>query len=173
MNKIFWGLLFLFFNFNINNLDILPNFVGYLLIAYGMSEVKESGIFASAQPLAFGAALYAAITWVMDILGSSLGWITVLMGMISLVLQLLVTYRIVMGVKELEPIRERDLGAGSLNKAWQIMAVGSVLGYLLALFAPVSAVVAIIVAILAAVYYIYRFYQSKTEYDTGFGGGQP
>lgn len=172
MNKIFWGLLFLFFNFNINNVDILPNFVGYLLIAFGMSEVKESKALASTQPLASGAAFYAIATWIMDLLGASLGWISALLGMISLALQLLVTYRIVMGVKELEPIHECDLGSGALNKAWQIMALGSVLGYLLFLLAPVAAAAAIIVAFLAAVYYIYRFYQSKTNYDTGLGGGQ-
>lgn len=173
MNKIFWGLLFLFLNFNINNVDILPNFVGYLLIAFGMGEVKEGQSFASAKPLASGTAFVAIATWVMGLLGGSLGWGDAILGMISLTLQLMVTYRIAMGVKELELIRERDLGSGALNRAWQVMALGSVLGYLLFLLAPAAAVAAMIVAFLAAVYYIYRFYRTKTEYDTGLGGGQP
>ncbi|KAA0966864.1 hypothetical protein FQ087_11790 [Sporosarcina sp. ANT_H38] len=40
-NKIFWGSLLVFFNFYINNFDILPNFLGYLFIYLGLTGLMS------------------------------------------------------------------------------------------------------------------------------------
>lgn len=39
-NKIFWGLIFTIVNINLGPIDILPNFIGYLLILSGLSIVE-------------------------------------------------------------------------------------------------------------------------------------
>ena len=41
MKKIFIGLIFLFFNFHIQTVNILPEFVGYILIFLGLDEGYE------------------------------------------------------------------------------------------------------------------------------------
>lgn len=47
LNKIFWGLILVFLDFNLgingSDFDILPNFIGYLNIAYGFYLLKEYG----------------------------------------------------------------------------------------------------------------------------------
>ena len=41
LNKIFWGSLLVFFNFHINHFDILPNFLGYLVIYIGLTGLMS------------------------------------------------------------------------------------------------------------------------------------
>lgn len=54
MNLIFIGYILIFFHFKINGIDILPDFVGYLLIANGLGRLeKESELFVKARPWAF------------------------------------------------------------------------------------------------------------------------
>ena len=163
MNKIFWGLIFIFVNINLGALDILPNFVGYLLVSSGMKEVEESQTFAS-RTVVDGTALYAIAVWIMTLLGMAQGGLGIVLGVIGLILQLMVTYRIVLGVEELEPVCECDLGSEALRRGWTVMAVSSAGGYVLGLTVPPLAVPALIVAFAAMIYYIVRFYQSKEAY---------
>ncbi|MCM0647759.1 hypothetical protein NBE98_05130 [Clostridium swellfunianum] len=40
-NKLFWGMFLVVFNFNIGFFDILPNFVGYMLILSALINLEE------------------------------------------------------------------------------------------------------------------------------------
>ncbi|WP_078428185.1 hypothetical protein [Alkalihalobacterium alkalinitrilicum] len=44
LSSIFWGLLLVFLNFDINGVSILPNFIGYLLVLSGLREVLKEDI---------------------------------------------------------------------------------------------------------------------------------
>ncbi|MBO0588037.1 hypothetical protein [Sporosarcina sp. E16_8] len=51
LNKIFWGSLLVFFNFHIINFDILPNFLGYIVIYLGLKGlISYSDQFSKAKP---------------------------------------------------------------------------------------------------------------------------
>lgn len=51
LNKIFWGSLLVFLNLHIIQIDILPNFLGYLFIYLGLSGLTSySAQFARAKP---------------------------------------------------------------------------------------------------------------------------
>lgn len=41
LNKIFWGLLLVVLDFNIIYIDILPDFIGYFIIASALSDLQE------------------------------------------------------------------------------------------------------------------------------------
>ena len=62
MNKIFLGLIFLFFNINIGNISILPAFVGYILIFMGMKDYPQVGRFDKCRPWAIAGADYLQFT---------------------------------------------------------------------------------------------------------------
>ena len=69
MRKLFWGFFFIYLNFNLNlnqySLNILPNFVGYILLLQGMKQLEEeSRFFRRARPFAVGMAVYEAILWI-------------------------------------------------------------------------------------------------------------
>lgn len=40
-NKLFWGMILIVFNFNLGPIDILPNFVGYMLIYSGLNQLSS------------------------------------------------------------------------------------------------------------------------------------
>lgn len=154
MNKIFWGLLFLFFDFNINEISILPAFVGYILIYLGMKEYEETPAFAKARPWVIASIVWAAIFW-LPLLNP--GYLSV----IGTALQLVVTYFIVLGVEQLEQARELDLNASRLRTAWYITLVCLIVTYLAGILAAGLAVIAMIVWFVAAIIYLVAFYRCK------------
>lgn len=40
-NKIFWGFIFITFHINLGSIQILPNFIGYMIIYYGIKKLSE------------------------------------------------------------------------------------------------------------------------------------
>lgn len=154
MNKIFWGLLFLFFDFKINEISILPAFVGYILIYLGMKEHEETPAFVKARPWVIVSIIWAAIFW-LPLLNP--GYLSV----IGTALQLVVTYFIVLGVEQLERTREIDLNSSRLRTAWYITLVCLIAAYLASILAAGLAVVAMIVWFVAAIIYLVAFYRCK------------
>lgn len=68
MADIFWGFFLVFINFNLSfnahTLNILPPFLGYLLLARGMESLAaESGLFSDIRPFALRMAVYTAVLW--------------------------------------------------------------------------------------------------------------
>lgn len=41
INKLFWGFILIFFNINIGRFDLLPNFIGYIVIINGLVDLKK------------------------------------------------------------------------------------------------------------------------------------
>jgi hypothetical protein len=39
--RVFWGIILVYFNINLGPVDILPNFIGYYLIASGLAALSE------------------------------------------------------------------------------------------------------------------------------------
>ena len=53
-NQIFWGLILVILDLNINNFDVLPDFVGYILVAVGAGGLKAISLkFAVASTLSW------------------------------------------------------------------------------------------------------------------------
>lgn len=44
LNKIFWGIVIANFDLNINGINILPDFLGWILIAYGLSNFRYEDV---------------------------------------------------------------------------------------------------------------------------------
>lgn len=41
INKLFWGFILIFFNITIGSFDLLPDFIGYILIVNGLGDLKK------------------------------------------------------------------------------------------------------------------------------------
>lgn len=53
LNKVFWGLLFVLIDFNINHFDILPDLIGYIIVVFGLNElIPFSHLFSKARVMA-------------------------------------------------------------------------------------------------------------------------
>ena len=150
MKKVFIGLLFLFLDIAINWINILPSFVGYILIFQGLRRERECPSGKTTEYIAVVGAVTTGILWLLSIceIGIPLP--------IGAVFQLLITYRLVLWVEELTAGGDRVI---RFRKSWYVLIVGVILGQFLALLGSYLSLVSLLVGLGAAVYYIYNYYR--------------
>ncbi|MDF2593585.1 MAG: hypothetical protein K0S75_3051 [Clostridia bacterium] len=124
-NKLFWGFLFIMFNFRIQGFDILPDVVGYLFLASGFSELLSNSNYFSI------AAKYNVPMIVLSLFsiyqspaqGSGIhlglfGIFGIPIVIASFILNLLVIYHLFMGTKDMAEQQEQPDLAQEADKRW-------------------------------------------------------
>ena len=162
MRKIFAGLLFLGFDFHLNldeiSLNLMPAFVGALLILYGIRELNdESPALSSMKLLLKISACIFMATWVCSWFSG--GGFPVLLIIVNVVLTVTILYRLTAGVRELEQIRQRDLHSSVLKKAWWVYLFGRAGALVFAVFSLIFCA--------AYIVYLVYFYKAGTIYSSG------
>lgn len=173
MKNIFIGFVLIFLDFNLNlgnsKIGLLPDFMGYIVMINGLVEMSEkSPMFMDAKPYATGMAVFTAILYLFDVVGFSvsLGEVSYVLAITSTIVSLYISYKIVMGVIDMERIYNAQLNGDSLKSNWTILAVFNILAFV-SLLISVLAVVCIIVALIAAICFLVVFNNSKNlYYDT-------
>lgn len=183
MKKFFWGSFFVFLNFNLNlnqySLNVLPGFVGYILLFQGMRELEtESRWFQSIRPFAAGMAVYTAILWLGDLLGVGSGGeyqqiLANLLGLVSTVVALYVSWGLAQGVLDMEDRRGADLNGPRIYKMWKALAaiqiVNTVIGWMadLANIAALAvlAVPLVIVGLVVIVLYLMAWWKTAGAWE--------
>ena len=160
MNKLFGGFFFLFLNFNLNfngaSLQLLPDWLGFLLLVAACNELEcESELFQKPRPFCVGLAVYTGLLWLMDLLGisASLGVLSWILSLASTCLNLYVTMLIVDAITNVEMRRNYDLCAAHLRKVWKVLAVCTVAAHLL-LILPALAAICVLVAAISAILFL-------------------
>ena len=196
MNKIFAGMMFVFLSFEIrlgaptvhfpggtfeiiqspHILGLIPDFIGYALMASGLKELKAfSARFSKIIPLVIIMIIVSIITYVMDLLGfrhevasfenlMPTDFITIALIVILTAISLFISFNIIWGIKDIESSRMANLNSDKLYLAWKIKAILTMI-FLGAIFVPVILVITIIVGFVASVYYLYCFYKSKQLFN--------
>ena len=149
MNRIFAGMVFIFIEFNINintsQIGLFPDFVGYIFMAQGLTELSQkSRRFSAALPFATVMAVLTGIDYVVKLMGLSAG--TTLGYFVWLAftcISLYISYNIVMGIKEMEKTELRFLGAEGLFRWWMMLFIWSVVSFGLFLIPALWVVIAI------------------------------
>jgi len=168
MQKIFIGMLLVFLNFNINvgasKIGLIPDFIGYFYMLKGACELWSfSRRFSEITSYITGMTGFSALCYVVDLFGISAYTnlpITLFLGLISTFLSLFISYKIIMGIKEIELNHGEDLNSGQLYSTWQISAVCSLLSFAL-FFSAMLVAIGAIVAFIAKICYLYLFHKTK------------
>ena len=171
MNKIFWGMIFMFFNFNIDlgatRIGLIPDFVGYMILLNGLNELSQlSNKFEQVKPYTVGMVIYTGVLYGMNLFGLStwtVGPMTIILGIISTIVYLYISYHIVMGVKDIEIENNKELNFASLYRTWKVAAIFSLITYLL-FWGPILAVVCAFVGFIATLCFIIVLNKSKNLY---------
>jgi hypothetical protein len=169
MSQIFTGFLFIFLDFSLNlgrsSIELIPDFIGYIMIANGIEAMAaESPLFMKARPLSVFMIFYTGIFWFLNLFGVLVtGGLSVILGILSVVLPLYISNKIVLGVKDMEITYNTPLNGTSLQNAWNILTIFNILS-LLSFLIPVLGVLCIIVAIIAAICFLAAFSRSKNLY---------
>ncbi len=171
MKNIFIGFLLIFLDFNLNintsTIGLLPDFVGYIILIKGLDEVaSESSIFLKARPWAVGMSVYSAILYVLDLLGASsgLGFISILLGIISTIISLYISYVIVTGVRDIESVRGTKLNGEKLRNIWNIMAIFKLVSYI-AFMSQLLALICIIISFIISIFFLVAFNTTKKLFE--------
>lgn len=172
MRNIFIGLLLVFLDFNLDlgasRIGLIPDFVGYIFIMKGLDELSgESEYFAKMKPFATGMLVYTSILYALDLFGLSLSpnaMFALILGLVSTVISLYISYNIVMGVSNMEMTQGRTLNAEQLYNMWKVMAILSVVIYVL-MFIPALGLMAFIALLIVNIMFLVAFNKSKNLYE--------
>jgi len=169
MDKIFLGLLFVLLDVNINigasSIEILPDFVGYILLIKGLAEVMEySEEFKDAQNLSKGMVFYSAIVFVLDIIAVLKHPVfTIILALISTAGSLVAARSIIKGMQRIEICQMKNLMTDVLMKYWQYLALFSVAGVILSFVGLLGAIL-VLVALIFAIIFLVKFSNSRNLY---------
>jgi hypothetical protein len=198
MNKIFIGMILVFLNFEVNIgaptvhlpdgasifvvthsasvLGLIPDFLGYGVMASGLKEIRElSARFSKIIPLVKIMVVVSAIVWVMDLLGARqevasfynlalIDFLVIALSVILTAISLFISYNIVFGIKDIEISKTVSLNSDKLYLAWKLKVVCTVI-MMVFIFVPPIAIVTLIVGFGAKIYYLYIFYKSKQIFN--------
>ena len=141
MRKLFWGFLLIFLDFNLtlnqHALEVLPDFVGYLVIMKGLEELTpESPLFEKLRPAALVLAVLSGLQWLGALLNIHTGG--VLLDLALLAGTLYLVWALIASLREAETFRGADLNSAGLQKLWLPMLVLQLSGCALRLLALLS-----------------------------------
>ncbi len=162
---VFWGLFLVIFDVSINQFDLLPDFIGYVLVAAGLGGLTSlSGQFATAQTYAWVLVPLALLA--LSPLGG-LGWV---LGLVSLGLHCAMMWFLLGGIMDYATARHRpDLAehASTRRMAYvSLICVVTFLGFAAqGLGVPAVTLTAIIAVCLVVllVMILHLIYRVKTE----------
>jgi hypothetical protein len=113
--KFYFGFLFIMIDFKFQGIDVLPDIIGYILFAVGLSALAlNSEYFNKAKPLNYVLiilsilSIYEKPTQGSGIQLGTFGIFGILLGVIGTILNLLVVYYIFMGIKDMA-VEHNDL----------------------------------------------------------------
>lgn len=170
MRQIFWGMLFLFLDFNItvgNSLiGLIPDFVGCIFLIRGVDLLRGESIrFVQARPWALAAAVYTGFTWLLDLLRLKLtGIFSLVLGLGNLALSIYLSWLIVQGILQTEQSRGCFLGGQMLRQAWLAAIIAAALSYPLA-FVPVLNWLCVLAGLGCAIWFLMALYRSWKLYE--------
>jgi hypothetical protein len=132
--KILIGVIFITFNFRIQGVSILPDFIGFILIFSGLSGLTHLGPkFEKAKSLAF-ILIFLSIPQVYEVnveldrvsSFSEIGaWyvIALILSLITSILFLMLAYNLYMGIHEIAVARQHTYLAEKSRLAWKFIIV--------------------------------------------------
>ncbi len=138
--KFFVAFIFIMVEFRIKGFDVLPDFIGYILILNGLSAFQGiNGLFERAKKLVLPMILLSALTFY-QVPGSSLVFgFSAIIGMLGEIIKLLLIYSLFMGIKKMANDRRLDKLALEAESSWRfylIIGVANLIAFVL-VFSPV------------------------------------
>lgn len=135
----FFGFLIVFTELPIGvptgELDLLPTFLGYLLLLLGSMRAKgESKHFSRLQLASLIALPFGLAGFVLDIFASLVPVAPTVLFVLTTVANIYCAYEFAEGAREIERRYFKKLGADRLFTAWGILGMTSLFGFLLAIF---------------------------------------
>ena len=149
------GLVFIIVNLNILGINFMPNWLGYLLIFWGLSRCPDSEGRGSAMAVAVASALASGALWVAGLFGYGMTF------PLGALLQLFTTYQLLVWCEGLKELEGHYL-LGRFRVSWYALVGASAAAIILGAFMPPLGWVWSAAALVAAAFYTFTYYQLQT-----------
>lgn len=170
MKLILIGLLLTELDFNLNfkafSIDVLPDFIGWILLLLGCAKMLSYGNkFRSAWTISAAMIILAGVSAVPAILG--MGLLNTVLTVVNVIGSLAAIYFIVKGISDIEDALREDLGYLDIWKVFCIKIVTLVLAAVMQ-FIPYFGAVFIIADIVVSIIFLYRMFTVTKAYKNHF-----
>lgn len=163
MINLFIGYIFIFFHIKINGIDLLADFIGYILIYRGLCSLSdEAEAFRKAKPWTLAMVIVEIIRFADNFIGilpSSTGLI--ILNSITMIVSLYIIYLIYRGIYETEQKNGVELNSGKILTVWKFQAVFTIAGVALAWIVLLASLSALAGMITNIVFLVYLYKASK------------
>ena len=85
-------------------------------------------------------------------------------GIIMMIFSFYISYNIIMGIKDIEIIKEQTLNSDQLYFAWKLLVVFSVLTYVLLIF-PILAIACVVISFAIGICYLVIFNKTRKLFN--------
>lgn len=135
-------------------------------MAGGITELAAlSQRFIRLKPFVLGMAVYSVILYTIDLFGmtNQLGILSILLGIVSTIITLWISYGIIKGIKDIEAAQGRRLNSQSLMTTWSLMAVFTVISFVFLIF-PILALISVVCNAIVSIVFLVAFNAAKNLY---------
>ena len=173
MNKMLLGALFLALSLNLTGqaghvIDLAPDFIGYLLLAYGAKEVNHwSKHFRKIEKTGILFAVYAFVTWgrdALNLMGGGVSVLSFIVDLLEVAVRMTVLMWIFRGFHAVELQTDFELRSSVMKYIWVALVVLSVINTFIGFF-PVLREICGFATMALAICYMIAFFRSKCYYD--------
>ena len=169
MRKIFWGFFLILLDFPLSfansTLQLLPDWLGYLLLLTGCAQLEvESDLFGKLRSFCIALCIFSAILWLIDFSGLGGGTFGNIVQLVHLCLRLYVIQRIIRAIAQTEMCRNCDLSSAHLRRVWLAVALCTAAAVALFWF-PTMAVICAVAADIAGIIFLFAFHSTRKAYE--------
>lgn len=174
MNNIFWGFLLALIDFDITfgnaNIDILPDFIGFILIFNGLVEMSHHSFhFSRGIQRAKITIALSAVIYILDVFGLSdilPGILTGALGLVYAIMCICSAQDVVNGILDMEARYGVYLNGQSLRSAWSVWRICFILTYifLVTIILAIFSAIAILVSCIADICFLVALNRAKHAY---------
>lgn len=160
MDRIFYGLIFVLLSVNMNGLDLLPDWPGYLLMYTGLGQLaSESRHFSALRPL--------CLVMTVCTLFLSFVRLSLLLSIVSVAVKLYLLHRLVQGMEELQAhCTAANMEIDTLRSRWTLVVTADAVVIAAALLRMNGLITGLIglASIIISVLFLMVFHRARLAY---------
>ena len=164
MDRIFYGLIFVLLTVKFNTVDLLPDWLGYLLLYSGLGQLaSESRHFSALRPLCLVMNVYTLLLGFAKLPES----IMIILSIVSVAVKLYVLRRLVQGMEELQThCTAANLETETLRSRWTLVVTAEavvIAAVLLRMNGLISGLIGL-ASIIISVLFLMAFHRARLVY---------
>lgn len=133
-NKIFWGFIFLIFHINLGSIKLLPDFISYMVIYFGIKELLDEYKLESLKQSANCASILIFMAFIRLVINFSIGseminniYFNIIWMNVFNIVEIIMIYKLLVSNNEILKIKNDNLYENYNNKISMYIIIASII----------------------------------------------